>query len=705
MAHDTNQIRNAVLLGHSNSGKTSLAETMLFESKGISRRGTIEDGNTISDYKSSEKERGGSIFSSLMHVYWKDIKINLIDTPGIDDFIGEVVSSIKVADTAVMVLNAKEGIEVGNEVLGEYVLEEKTPMIFVVNHMDHPNADFEKTLNQTKERFGNQVLEFQFPYKKESGFNHIVDALRMTMYTFDETGGKPTKSDIPAEVLDRAKALHNRIVESAAEHEDGLMEAYFEKGSLSEEELTEGLKLAIGKQSLFPVFCVSAIENKGSGRVMGFIRDICPSPKHQAAKPLVGGEFLECNKGLETTIFIYKTLTEPQVGDVSYFKVYAGELNAGDELINANTGETERMNQLYVINGKIKESVNKLVAGDLGAALKMHHSHTGNTLNQKGTERKIMPMVFPPSRMRLAVKPPAKQDIDKLTKALHTIQEEDPTIIVEHNKELKQIILHGQGQLHFEVTAAHIEHLYGTKIEFERAKIPYRETISASSDAQYRHKKQSGGSGQFAEVHLRMEPYVHGMEYPSDLTVRKDDLIDLPWGGKLSILWCIVGGTIDTKYYNAVKKGIMNVMESGPQLGVHCQDIRVAIYDGKMHSVDSNDMAFQLATSAAIKEAFLQAKPVILEPLYHLEVMCDNEVLGDIMSDLQSRRAMILGIEAERHYQKVSASVPVKDLYGYSSALRSMTQGKAKFMRRLEGYQGMNHEDQKILLAAKNKEE
>lgn len=698
MAYDTNKIRNAVLLGHAGSGKTTLAETMLFESGGIHRRGNVNEGNTISDYHQTEKEKQNSLFSSLMHVYWKDIKINLIDTPGLDDFIGEVISSIKVADTAVMVLNAKEGVEVGNEILWEYVENNGTPTMFVLNHMDHVSADFDKTLSQAKERFGSKVLEFQFPYHTEEGFDHIVDALRMVMYSFPGDGGKPTKSPIPEDVLERANDLHNRIVEVAAENEEGLMEAYFEKGSLSEEELTKGLKIAIGSRDVFPVFCVSALDNKGTGRVMGFIRDICPSPLQRAPKPLEDGTKLICDKEDDTTVFIYKTLTEQQVGNVSYFKVYSGVLHAGDELVNANNNESERINQIYVANGKSRDTKDQLIAGDLGVALKMHESHTGDTLNSKGNTRKIAPMKFPSSKMRLAVMPPSKKDIDKLTKALHTIQEEDPTVRVEYNPEIKQTIVHGQGQLHFDIIKQHINKLYGIELQYERAKIPYRETISTQADTHYRHKKQSGGAGQFAEVHLRVEPLQDPTDYPSDLNVKKDDLTELAWGGNLQVLWCIVGGTIDAKYFNAVKKGIMNLMEEGPLTGSHCQDIRVSIYDGKMHSVDSNDMAFQIATYNACKEAFEQAKPQLLEPLYDLEVLCDGSVVGEVMSDLQSRRAVISGIDTDGHYQQITAKVPVPELYGFSSALRSITQGKAKFQRSMNGYQAMDKTSQKTVI-------
>lgn len=698
MAFDTNKIRNAVLLGHAGSGKTTLAETMLFESGAISRQGKIEDGNTISDFHETEKHKGHSIFGSLMHVYWDDIKINILDTPGLDDFIGEALTGLKVADTAVMVINAKEGVEVENEIHRDYIEELRTPTMFVVNQMDHEKADFEKTLTQIKDRFGSKVLTFQFPYKPEEGFYRVIDALRMTMYVFNENGGKPEKQDIPEDALERAKALHNTIVEVAAEESDGLMEKYFEEGNLSEEDLTKGLQLALGKQDVFPVFCVSAEKNMGSGRVMGFIRDICPSPLQREPKMLESGERLSPDKEKPASIFIYKTLSEPQIGEMSYFKVYSGKVKDGDTLVNQMNGETERLSRVFIVNGKDREEAKELVAGDLGVTVKLKNSHTNNTLNVEGTEHQIKKMKFPQPKIRMAVMPPNKADFEKLTNALHTIQEEDPTFVLEYNSELKQTIIHGQGQMHFEVVQERIKNLYGIDMVLERPKISYRETISKKGEAQYRHKKQSGGAGQFAEIQMRIEPWHEDLPLPTDLNVRREETIDLDWGGKLHFVWCIVGGSIDNRFINAIKKGIMQKMEEGPLTGSYCQDIRVSVFDGKMHPVDSNDMAFQLAASMAFTEAFKKANPKIMEPMYDLEVLCDAEVMGDVMTDMQSRRAMITGIDTVGHYRQVKAQVPVAEMYGFSQALRSITQGKAKFKRFFNGYQLMPHEAQEKLL-------
>lgn len=698
MVLDTNKIRNAVLLGHSGSGKTTLAETMLFESGAINRMGKVEEKNTTSDFHGTEKERGHSIFTSLMYVNWKDIKINLIDTPGIDDFIGESLAGLKVADTAVMVINAKEGVEVQNEIHRDYIEEYGTPTIFVVNQMDHEKADYEKSLEQIKERFGNKVVEFQFPYKPNEGFYRIVDALRMTMYEFGEEGGKPKKMPIPDDAIDRAKQMHNNIVEAAAEESEGLMEKYFELGTLEEEDLTKGLQLALGKQNIFPVFCVSSVENKGTGRVMGFIRDICPSPLQRPAISLDDGGELKCDKNDDTTIFIYKTLTESQIGEMSYFKVCSGILKAGDTLENQMNGEAERLSKLYIVKGNEREDVENLVAGDLGVSVKLKNSHTNNTLNTEGVNREVKRIKFPQTKTRMAVVPPNKADFDRLTNALHTIQEEDPTFVLEYSPELKQTIIHGQGQMHFDMVQQRIKSMYQIDMELERPKIPYRETISKKSEAQYRHKKQSGGAGQFAEIQIRLEPYTDDLPMPKDLNVRREELIELDWGGKLHFLWCIVGGSIDSRFIGAIKKGIMQKMEEGPLTGSYCQDIRVSVFDGKMHPVDSNDMAFQLAASAAFTEAFKKANPKVLEPLYDLEVLSDSDVMGDVMTDLQARRAMITGIDNVGHYRQIKAIVPIAEMYGYTTSLRSITQGKAKFKRHFSQYQMMQKEIQDKLL-------
>ncbi len=683
----TKDLRNVVLLGHSGSGKTTLIEAMLYESGEIARRGNVLAHNTISDYTDIEHERENTLFSHLMHVQWHNNKINVMDTPGFDDFIGEVIASLKVADTALIILNAASGVEVGTEIVWEYVQKYHTPSILVINQMDHPKADFETTLEQAKERFGNKVIPLQYPLNSGEYFNTIIDILRMCMYVFSAEGGKPKKLPIPDSELEKANAMHNILVEIAAENEEGLMEKYFEEGNLSEEDLSKGLTIALAHQQFYPVFCASGLKDMGSGRIMGFIDDIAPSPADRPGKKLENGEFLKCEAADKTTIFIYKTLAEPQVGMVSYFKVFSGEIKAGDELVNANNGETERISQIFITEGKDRKPVEKLVAGDLGATVKLKYGHSNNTLNTKGIDRKIEPMHFPESRIRMAVNATNTADIEKLIKALHQITEEDPTLIIEQSAELHQTLLYGQGQLHLDLIKHRIEKEFGVEMFFETPKIPYRETITKAAKANYRHKKQSGGSGQFGEVHMLIEPYYKDMPDPEHMSVRHKENEELPWGGTFAFNWCIVGGSIDNKYQNAIKKGIMQQMKEGPLTGSCCQNIRVNVYDGKMHSVDSNDISFQLAAYYAFKEAFNNARPQILEPFYHVEILCPDQSTGDVMGDLQTRRAMIQGMDTEEHYQKIIAEVPLAELHDFGSTLRSITQGRAKFTQKFANYQ------------------
>lgn len=704
MSVTTKDIRNVVLLGHSGCGKTTFAETMLFESGSIPRRGSVENKSTISDFSNIEQERGNSIFSTLMHAKWRNNKINIIDTPGFDDFVGEVISSMKIADTAVVLLNSASGVEVGTELVWEYIEKFKTPAMFVVNQVDHEKSEFESTLEQAIARFGNKVIPVQYPLNQGNGFNTIVDTLRMVMYVFPEDGGKPEKQEIPESEMGKAQEMHNALVEAAAENDEALMEKFFDEGTLNEEELAEGLTIALSNQQIYPVFCCSSINNMGSGRIMGFINDIAPSPADRPAALLEDGSTLAADPADKTTIFIYKTLSEPQVGMVVYFKVFSGTLKSGDELVNAENSTTERFNQLFVAEGKIRTSVDQLQAGDIGVTLKLKNSHNNNTLNVKGIDRKVEKIHYPEPRIRTAVVPPSKAEMEKLMKALHQIEEEDPTLIIEQSAQLKQTILHAQGQLHLDIIKYRIDQVYNISMEFDRPKIPYRETITQVANDSYRHKKQSGGSGQFGEVHMRIEPYYDGMAEPTDLSIRNKNIEDLPWGGKLAFYWSIVGGAIDNKYSNAIKKGVLQKMEEGPLTGSYCLNIRVCIYDGKMHAVDSNDMAFMIAAQQVFKTAFKSAKPQILEPIYDVEILCSDTVMGDIMGDLQTRRAIIQGMDAEGHYQKIKAKVPLAEMYKYSSTLRSLSQGRAKFTRKFAEFSPVPHDIQSKLIKAHEQE-
>lgn len=698
--YDQSQIKNIVLVGHAGSGKTTLAETMLFEAGVINRRGSIAEKNTVSDYSEIEHDRGSSVFATLLNLEWQGAKINLIDTPGLDDFVGEVISALKVADTAVMVLNGQFGVESGSELYWETIEEMQKPMILAVNQLDHENADFERTVEEAKQTFGKHVTVVQYPVFDGKALTGIIDVLKMTYYKFGADGGKPQKLPIPDSEKAKADKLHNELVEASAENDETLMEHYFEKGSLDEDEMRKGLHIGLLKHELFPLFCLSAKNNMGSGRLMGFIGNVAPSAAEVPSVKLADGTDLKCDPKGSPVAFVFKTISEPHLGDLSFFKVYSGELKEGIDLVNEQTGATERLNQLFTIRGKNRENTTSLIAGDIGASVKLKSTHTNNTLHLKGKDVKVEQIVYPEPRVRMAIVSASKGDEEKLASALHHIREEDPTLIIEHSQELKQTILHGQGELHLSVAKWKIEHHYKLQVKFEKPRIPFRETIQRKVDAMYRHKKQTGGAGQFAEVHMRVEPYYEGIPKPTDLTVRNTELIELDWGGILSFNNCIVGGAIDNKFMNAILKGIMEKMHNGPLTGSYVRDVRVCIFDGKMHAVDSNDQAFKTASLMAFKEAFRDADPKILEPIYELEITVPEEYMGDVMGDLQTRRGAILGMDSDGRHQKIKARVPLMELHNYSSSLRSITQGRAKYKMRFAEYDAVPYELQQKLIEA-----
>ncbi|MEZ4888895.1 MAG: elongation factor G [Chitinophagales bacterium] len=699
-AFDTNKIKNVVLLGHQGSGKTTLAEAMLFEAGETTRRGTVEGQNTVSDYHEIEQKRGNSMFATLLHLNWKEDKVNIIDTPGFDDFIGEVISSLRVADLGVMVLNAQNGVEVGTEIIWEYIQKFLTPTVFVINQLDNDKANFDDTVEQAKSRFGNNVTVVQFPYNSGTDFNGIVDVLKMVMYQFPDDGGRPEKVEIPAEVRGRAEDLHNELIEAIAVNDESLMELYFEQGELTENEMAKGLKKAIVQQDIFPLFCCSAKQNMGSGRVLGFIADHGPAPHEVPAIKTIEGEKLVCDASGEPVVFVYKTAHEQNLGNLSFFKVYSGTLTSGTDLINTANSSHERINQIYTLNGKQRVNLNEMKAGDIGVTVKLKNTGSNTTLSPKHHEVVIEPIVFPSPRIRVAIDAENKADMEKLAQILHQLHGEDPTLQIEFSKELKQTLISGQGELHLQLTKWRINEQNG-KLAFDyvRPKIEFRETITKSTNSVYRHKKQSGGAGQFGEVHMLIEPYYEGMPAPKDLNVRNTDEIDLPWGGKLVVNNCVVGGAIDAKYMNAITKGIQEKMEDGPLTGSYVRDVRVSVYDGKMHAVDSNDMSFKLAASQAFKNGFQDANPQLMEPVCDVEVMVTEEGMGDVMGDLQTRRAMIMGMEAAGHYQIIKAKVPLMELYKYSSTLRSLSQGRAKHRQAFAEYAAVPRDIQDRLIA------
>lgn len=697
---DTSHVKNIVLLGHAGAGKTTLAECMLFEAGLINRRGSVQERNTVSDYHELEQERGNSIFSTLLHTKWRGYKINIIDTPGYDDFAGEVVSALRVADTGVMLLNAVMGVEVGTDIIWDYTEQFKTPMIFAVNKLDDDNADFDSTVLEAKNHFGNKVVVVQYPQQQGAGFHAIIDVLRMTMYKFRDAGGKPEKLPIPEEEKARAEELHRELVEAVAGNDEALMEKYFDKGELDEDEMKEGLKKAMINHDLFPLFCLSAERNMGSGRLMGFIDNVCPSANEMrmsAAKLATSQKDLPCDASGPACLFVYKTISEPHVGDLSFFKVYSGTVKSGMELVNETTGVTEKLNQLFVVEGNKRINVNELVAGDIGATLKLKNTHVNNTLHEKGKNIELEPIVFPTPNMSMAIESVRKGEEEKLSLALHQLPEEDPTIRVEFSQELKQTIIHCLGELHLTIIKWRIEHLHGVEVKFSKPRIPYRETIRRMAESNYRHKKQSGGNGQFGEVFMRIEPWYEGMPDPKGLNVRGREEHNLDWGGKLVYYNCIVGGAIDTRFLPSILKGVMEKMQEGPQTGSFVRDVRVSIYDGKMHPVDSNDISFKIAGLMAFKQAFAQADPQILEPIYHVEVLCPDDLTGSVIGDLQTRRAIVEGMETEGHFTKILAKVPLAEMHDYSSSLRSITQGRAKFSMQFDDYAAVPAEIQKKL--------
>ena len=702
---DTSHVKNIVLLGHAGSGKTTLAESMLFEAGIIHRRGSIAENNTVGDYHELEHERGNSIFSKLMHTKWRGYKINILDTPGYDDFVGEVLSALRVADTGIMLVNAAAGVEVGTDVIWEYTDKFKTPMIFAVNKLDHDKADFDKAVNEAKEHFGNKIIVVQYPRQQGIGFHEIIDVLRMTMYKFLDSGGKPEKLSIPDDEKEKAERLHKELVEAIASNDETLMEKYFDKGELEEDEMKIGMKKAMINHDLFPLFCLSAERNMGSGRLMGFIDNVCPSANEMPPQIMVSGDSLTCDAKGPACLFVYKTISESHVGDLSFFKVFSGEVKGGMELINETNGVTEKISQLFLLEGNKRLPVHELIAGDIGATLKLRNTHVNNTLHVKGKNIELTPIEFPSPNMTVAIEAIKSGEEEKLAQALHQLKEEDPTLIVEISPELKQTLLHCQGDMHLAVVKWKIENIHKLPVKFVKPKIAYRETIRKTAEASYRHKKQSGGNGQFGEVSIRIEPYYEGMPEPENLNVRGREVFDLPWGGKLVYYNCIVGGAIDARFIPSVLKGIMEKMHEGPLTGSYVRDVRVCLFDGKMHAVDSNDLSFKIAGLMAFKNAFQQADPQLLEPMYNIEVLCPEDLTGAVMGELQSRRGVVEGMDSESHFQKISAKVPLAEMHDFSSSLRSITQGRAKFKMSFDSYAPLSFEHQKKLTEEYHKSE
>jgi len=694
--YQTQEIKNIAILGSSGAGKTTLAEAMLFEAGVIKRRGSVKDGNTVSDYFPVEKEYGYSVFSSIFSVEWMNRKLNFIDCPGSDDFIGNVVTSLNVTDTALMVLNAQYGIEVGTINQLRYTQRLQKPVIFIVNQLDHPKADFDNVVSQLKADYGEKAVLIQYPVNCGEGFNAVVDILKFKMFRWKPEGGVPEVLDIPAEEMDKATELQQKLIEAAAENEESLMEKFFEQGTLSEEELRMGIRWGLVNRDLYPVFCVSAEKDMCVRRTMEFLGNVVPYVRDMAAPKNTEGEEIKPESNAPTSLFFFKTMTEPHVGEVSYFKVMSGKVHEGDDFVNANRGSKERMGQLFVPAGQQRSKVEEMEAGDIGATVKLKDVRTGNTLNAKGADNKFDFIKYPDPKYRRAIKAENEKDTEKMNEVLQRMHEEDPTWVIENSKELKQLIVSGQGEFHLKTLKWRMEKNDKISTVYSEPKIPYRETITKAARADYRHKKQSGGAGQFGEVHLVVEPYIEGVPVPEtykfngqEFKVQARDVqtYDLDWGGKLVFVNSIVGGSIDTRFLPAILKGIMARLEQGPLTGSYARDVRVVVYDGKMHPVDSNEISFMLAGRNAFSEAFKNAGPKILEPIYDVTVSVPSDRMGDVMGDLQGRRAMIMGMESDRGIEILNAKVPLKEMSNYSISLSSLTGGRASFTMKFASYE------------------
>ena len=707
--YKTNEIKNIALLGSKGSGKTTLAEAMLFECGVIKRRGNIENGTTVCDYFPVEKEYGYSVFSTVFYAEFLNKKLNVIDCPGADDFVGNAITALNVTDTGVIVVNGQYGVEVGTQNIFRTTDQLHKPVIFAINQLDGEKADYDNVMAQMREAFGSRIVAVQYPIQCGPGFNAMIDVLLMKMYSCGPDGGVPTISEIPADQMEKAKELNRLLVEAAAENDEALMDKYIEQEMLTEDEMRLGIRKGLIDRSIYPVFCVSAAKDMGIRRMMEFLGNVVPFIDEMPAPLNTAGEEVRPDSNAPTSVYVFKTSVEPHIGEVSYFKVMSGTLKAGADLTNINKGTKERLAQIYATCGQIRTAVDELCAGDIGATVKMKDVKTGNTLNDKDCENVFDFIKYPAPKYQRAIKPANEADAEKLNAILTRMHEEDPTWIIEQSKELKQTIVSGQGEFHLRILKWRIENNEKLAIEYQEPKIPYRETITKASRADYRHKKQSGGAGQFGEVHLIIEPYTEGMPEPDTyrfgnqefkMSVRDKQEIPLEWGGKLVVYNCIVGGAIDARFIPAIVKGLMDRMEQGPLTGSYARDVRVCIYDGKMHPVDSNEISFRLAGRNAFSEAFKNANPKILEPVYDVEVLVPSDKMGDVMSDLQGRRAIIMGMESEKGLEKISAKVPLKEMASYSTALSSITGGRSSFSMKFASYELVPGDVQDKLLKA-----
>lgn len=712
--YQTSEIKNIALIGSAGSGKTTLAESMLYEAGIIKRRGSVEAKNTVSDYFPVEQEYGYSVFSTVFHVEWNNKKLNIIDCPGSDDFVGGAITALNVTDQAVVLINGQYGPEVGTQNNFRYTEKLKKPVIFLVNQLDSDKCDFDNIISTMQEIYGPKCVQIQYPISTGPGFNSLIDVLLMKKYSWKPEGGAPIIEDIPAEEMDKAMELHKALVEAAAENDEGLMEKFFEEETLTEDELREGIRKGLVTRSIFPVFCVCAGKDMGVRRLMEFLGNVVPFVSEMPKVHNTRGEEVSADSDGPTSLYFFKTGMEPHIGEVSYFKVMSGKVKAGADLSNADRGSKERIAQIYACAGANRLPVDELCAGDIGCTVKLKDVKTGNALNAKDCEYRYDFIKYPNSKYSRSIKAVNEQEMEKLMAALTKMRQEDPTWVVEQSKELRQTIVHGQGEFHLRTLKWRLENNEKIQVKYGEPKIPYRETITKQARADYRHKKQSGGAGQFGEVHLIVEPYADGMPDPTvfkfggqefRMNIKSREEIDLEWGGKLVFMNSVVGGAIDTRFMPAILKGIMERMERGPLTGSYARDVRVIVYDGKMHPVDSNELSFMLAARNAFAAAFKEAGPKILEPIYDLEVYVPSDFMGDVMSDLQGRRALIMGMDSEAGYQKLQAKIPLKEISNYSIALSSITGGRASFTTKFASYELVPNDIQQQLIQEHEAEE
>lgn len=707
--YQTNEIKNIALLGSAGCGKTTLAESMLFEAGVIKRRGSVENKNTVSDYFPVELEYGYSVFPTVFHVEWNNKKLNIIDCPGSDDFVGGAITSLNVTDEAVILINGQYGPEVGTQNNFRYTEKLNKPVIFLINQLDSDKCDFDAIISTMKEIYGSKCVQIQYPITTGAGFNALIDVLLMKKYSWKPEGGAPIIEEIPAEEMDKAMELHKELVEAAAENDETLMEKFFDADTLSEDEMREGIRKGLVTRNIFPVFCVCAGKDMGVQRLMEFLGNVVPFVNEMPKLHNTRGEEVAPETNGPTSLYFFKTGMEPHIGEVSYFKVMSGCIKPGEDLTNADRGSKERIGQIYAGAGANRIAVEQLNAGDIGCTVKLKDVKTGNTLNDKDCDWKFNFIKYPNSKYSRAIKAVNSQDTEKLMAAMVKMRQEDPTWVVEQSKELRQIIVHGQGEFHLRTLKWRLENNDKLQVKFYDPKIPYRETITKKAKAEYRHKKQSGGAGQFGEVHLIIEPYAEGMSDPTTynfngqefkMNIKGKEVVELEWGGKLVFINSVVGGAIDARFMPAILKGLLDCMEHGPLTGSYARDVRVIVYDGKMHPVDSNELSFMLAARHAFSDAFKEAGPKILEPIYDLEVYVPADFMGDVMSDLQGRRAMIVGMDAEAGYQKLLAKVPLKELNNYSISLSSITGGRASFTTKFASYELVPGNIQSELISA-----